>query len=129
MFAKPDLWLQIALLSSCPNRWTLGQLDMRLSELKKSAAWGVMRPCRRGNKIGPLVADDREAAEAVLGALLASADGGEIFLDVPSVNRNAIALAQDLGLAPVFETARMYTGEIPPLGLERVFGVTTLELG
>jgi hypothetical protein len=93
------------------------------------AAWGVMRPCRRGNKIGPLVADDREAAEAVLGALLASADGGEIFLDVPSVNRNAIALAQDLGLAPVFETARMYTGEIPPLGLERVFGVTTLELG
>ncbi len=93
------------------------------------AAWGVMRPCRRGNKIGPLVADDREAAEAVLGTLLASADGGEIFLDVPSVNRNAIALAQDLGLAPVFETARMYTGEIPPLGLERVFGVTTLELG
>ncbi|MGB2646710.1 MAG: GNAT family N-acetyltransferase, partial [Pseudolabrys sp.] len=41
----------------------------------------------------------------------------------------AIALAQDLGLAPVFETARMYTGDIPPLALERVFGVTTLELG
>ena len=42
---------------------------------------------------------------------------------------SAIALAQDLGLAPVFETARMYTGDIPPLALERVFGVTTLELG
>jgi hypothetical protein len=92
-------------------------------------AWGVMRPCRNGNKIGPLVADDRKAAEAVLGVLLAAADGGEIFLDIPSLNRDAIALAQDLRLAPVFETARMYTGEIPPLRLERVFGVTTLELG
>jgi len=29
----------------------------------------------------------------------------------------------------VFETARMYTGAIPRLRLEQVFGVTTLELG
>jgi hypothetical protein len=40
-----------------------------------------------------------------------------------------VALARDLGLAPAFETARMYTGPIPPLRLERVFGVTTFELG
>lgn len=93
------------------------------------AAWGVIRRCRKGNKIGPLVADDRDAAEAVLAALLTSAGSGEMFLDVPSVNRDAIALAQNLGLAPVFETTRMYTGPIPPLQLERVFGVTTLELG
>jgi hypothetical protein len=51
------------------------------------------------------------------------------FLDVPRLNRNAVALAQDLGLVPVFETARMYTGAIPPLRLDRVFGVTTFELG
>jgi GNAT superfamily N-acetyltransferase len=93
------------------------------------AGWGVLRPCRTGRKIGPLVADDRAAAEAVLSALLARAGPGEIFLDVPAVNREAVALAEDLGLAPVFETARMYTGEIPPLRLERVFGVTTFELG
>jgi hypothetical protein len=61
--------------------------------------------------------------------LLARVGGGEIFLDVPSINREAIALAQDFGLAPVFETARMYTGPIPPLRLERVFGVTSFELG
>jgi GNAT superfamily N-acetyltransferase len=93
------------------------------------AGWGVIRPCRKGFKIGPLVADDRAAAEAVLSALLARVGGGEIFLDVPSINREAIALAQDFGLAPVFETARMYTGAIPPLRLERVFGVTSFELG
>ena len=89
----------------------------------------MIRPCRRGCKIGPLVADDRTAAAAVLTALLVGVGGGEIFLDVPSVNRDAVALAQDLRLAPVFETARMYTGAIPRLHLERVFGVTTFELG
>jgi len=93
------------------------------------AGWGVIRPCRKGFKIGPLVADDRGAAEAVLSALLARVGGGEIFLDVPGINREATALAEDLGLAPVFETARMYTGGIAPLRLERVFGVTSFELG
>ncbi len=95
----------------------------------RPAGWGVIRPCRKGFKIGPLVADDRATAEAVLSALLAKVGGGEIFLDVPGSNRAAIALAQDFGLAPVFETARMYTGAIPPLRLERVFGVTSFELG
>ena len=93
------------------------------------AGWGVIRPCRKGFKIGPLVADDRGAAEAVLSALLARVGGGEIFLDVPGINREAVALAEDFGLAPVFETARMYTGAIAPLRLERVFGVTSFELG
>lgn len=93
------------------------------------AAWGVIRPCRTGRKIGPLVADDRAAAEAVLAALLAEQDDGEIFLDVPAINREAVALAEALGLAPVFETARMYTGPIPPLRTDRVFGVTSFELG
>jgi hypothetical protein len=77
----------------------------------------------------PLVADDRATAEVVLSTLLASVGGGEIFLDVPSINHNAVALAQDRGLVPVFETARMYTGAIPTLRLERIFGVTTFELG
>jgi hypothetical protein len=89
----------------------------------------VIRPCRVGHRIGPLVADDRAGAEAVFAALTAAAGGGEVFLDVPSVNRAAVALAERHGLAPVFETARMYTGPIRPLRLDRVYGVTTLELG
>ncbi|HEU4379568.1 MAG TPA: GNAT family N-acetyltransferase [Hyphomicrobiaceae bacterium] len=93
------------------------------------AAWGVIRPCRTGSKIGPLVADDRAAAEAVLAALLAGTGGGDVFLDVPSVNRDAVALAQSLALSPVFETARMYTGPIPALQTQRLFGVTSFELG
>ena len=106
-----------------------GHIGCALVRDGRLAAWGVIRPCRKGFKIGPLVADDRATAEAVLSALLAKVGGGEIFLDVPGINRDAIALAQDFGLAPVFETARMYTGAIPPLRLARVFGVTSFELG
>ncbi|MBR0820930.1 GNAT family N-acetyltransferase [Bradyrhizobium liaoningense] len=106
-----------------------GHLGRALLRDGKLAAWGVIRPCRTGHKIGPLVADDRGAADAIVQALLASTGGGEVFLDVPAVNREAIALAESLGLKPVFETARMYTGAITPLRIDRVFGVTSFELG
>ncbi|CAN7472359.1 GNAT family N-acetyltransferase [Phenylobacterium sp. LjRoot219] len=111
--------------------WTAapGHVGRALVRDGRLAAWGVIRPCRSGRKIGPLVADDRAAAESVLAALLAQAGEGEVFLDVPSVNAEGVALAQALGLAPVFETARMYTGPIAPLRTDRVFGVTTFELG
>jgi hypothetical protein len=92
-------------------------------------AWGVIRPCRKGFKIGPLVADDSGCAECILGALAAAVGGGELFLDVPEPNAEAVALARAHGLAAIFETARMYTGPIRPVRLTRVFGVTTLELG
>ncbi|MBR0786277.1 GNAT family N-acetyltransferase [Bradyrhizobium iriomotense] len=106
-----------------------GHVGRALLRDGRLAAWGVIRPCRTGCKIGPLVADDRAAADTIMQALLASGGGGEIFLDVPAVNREAIALAEGLGLKPVFETARMYTGPIPPLRIDRVFGVTSFELG
>jgi GNAT superfamily N-acetyltransferase len=104
----------------------LGRALLRDGRLK---GWGVIRPCRTGHKIGPLVADDREAADAILQALLACAGNGEIFLDIPATNRDAIALAESLDLKPAFETARMYTGAVPSLQLDRVFGVTSFELG
>src|SRR5437667_5669234 len=106
-----------------------GHVGRALVRDGRLAGWGLIRPCRKGRKIGPLVADDRATAEVVLSALLARVGRDEIFLDVPSINRDAVALAQDLGFEPVFETARMYTGSIPPLQLERVFGVTSFELG
>lgn len=108
---------------------TSGHIGCALLRDGRLAGWGVIRRCRSGRKIGPLVADNRSDAEAVLSALLAQSGGGEIFLDVPAVNADAVALAQSLGLAPVFETARMYTGAIRPLQLNHVFGVTTFELG
>jgi hypothetical protein len=108
---------------------TPGHIGCALLRDGRLCAWGVIRPARKGHKIGPLVADDRAAAEDIFNALVAAVGGGEVFLDVPAPQREAVALAESYGLAPVFETARMYTGAIRPMRLERVFGVTSFELG
>ena len=105
-----------------------GHVGRALIRDRRLVAWGVIRPCRTGRKIGPLIADDRAAAEEVFAALVGSA-GGQVFLDVPQPNGAAVALATAQGFAPVFETARMYSGPIRQVSLERVYGVTTFELG
>jgi len=93
------------------------------------AGFGVIRPCRTGHKIGPLVADTEADAEALLAALLSRVEPGPVFLDVPEPNAAAVRLAGRLGLQPVFETARMYTGPAPKLRTDRIYGITTFELG
>jgi hypothetical protein len=91
--------------------------------------YATIRQCRTGYKIGPLFADDERIAERLFAALTGRHRGQPIFIDIPEVNRPAMALAERNGLGPVFETARMYRGEMPQLPLERTFGITTLELG
>jgi GNAT superfamily N-acetyltransferase len=92
--------------------------------------YGVIRRCREGFKIGPLFADRPDFALALFQTLIAQVPSGQAFyLDVPEVNGAAIALAEQHGMTRVFETARMYTQNPPPLPLDRIFGVTTFELG
>jgi hypothetical protein len=92
--------------------------------------YGVVRRCRHGSKIGPLFAADAAVADALYLALCAEVGPREaVYLDVPEVNAPAMALAAKYAMRQVFGTARMYTGEPPAIALERVFGVTTFELG
>ena len=93
------------------------------------AALGTLRTCAVGHKIGPLFAQDRPAAEAMLDALAARATSGEVSLDVPEPNAAARAVAEARGMTPAFETARMWRGPAPAQDLARTFGVTTFELG
>ena len=44
-------------------------------------------------------------------------------------NVEAVALAESYAMQGVFETARMYTGAAAPCEIDRVFGITTFELG
>ena len=91
--------------------------------------YGVMRPCERGFKIGPLFADDEAAAESLFMAMASRASGEPIFLDLPETNPAALELARRHGMQPVFQTVRMYSGKAPQLPLDRIYGVTTFELG
>ncbi|MFF5403183.1 GNAT family N-acetyltransferase [Streptomyces misionensis] len=91
--------------------------------------YAVLRPGHDALRVGPLLADTTEDARALFTALAAEAAGRELAVDVPEPNTDGIALAEAAGLTPSFETARMYTGPVRPHAQERVFGVTTLELG
>lgn len=94
------------------------------------AGYGVIRPCRTGFKLGPLCADEPQLADGLLRALVANTpSGSNVQLDIPSPNAAARELAAMHGMTPVFETARMYTGAAPWLALDRLYGVTSFELG
>jgi len=95
----------------------------------KLAGYGVVRRCRDGCKIGPLFADDAAAATALYARLAGSAAGGAVYLDAPENNPAAMALVSAHQMDEVFGCARMYLGPPPKVAQERVFGVTTFELG
>ena len=99
-------------------------------EQGRVAGWGLIRRCREGHKIGPLVADHPLVASALFAALCDRVPVGDaVYLDVPMPNADALALARAQGLRGVFETARMYAGPAPACELQRVYGITTFELG
>ena len=101
-----------------------------LVENEEIGGYGVIRPCRQGYKIGPLFASSAEAAEALFTSLTAHAEpGAKVYLDVPETNPQALELAERHGMTRVFETARMYNGAAPQISTERLFGITTFELG
>ena len=103
---------------------------------ERLSGYGVLRKAREGYKVGPLFADDKDAADALFRALTSRVPPGTtIYLDVPGEAQNAAAteLAHEHGMTPVFEAARMYRMADPALKislpLHRWFGVTSFELG
>ena len=91
--------------------------------------YGVVRRCGDGCKIGPLFADDRAAAEALFTRLTEFASGGALYLDAPENNKAAMDLVTQHQMVKVFGCARMYYGQPPKISNDRIFGVTTFEIG
>ncbi len=114
-----DCWVR------SPNHRTVG-----LIHNQNIAGYGVLRPCQQGYKIGPLFADSPQVAEYLFLSLRAEVEpDSPFYLDVPSTNVAAVALAEKYQMTSVFETARMYNKSEPNLPLDRIFGITTFELG
>ena len=104
-------------------------LALACREAGRLQGYGVIRRCRSGCKIGPLFADDLAAATALYHGLARFAAGGALFLDVPENNPAGLSLARNESMTQVFGCARMYLGVPPAIADDRVFGVTTFELG
>ena len=118
--------------TSYMSSW-LRQTDTRRTlvagEDGRITAFGTIRACREGHKIGPLFAPDASVALRLIEALVETAGANLIMIDVPDPNAAGVALAADLGLKPVFSCARMYRGTLPDRKVGWVFGETTFELG
>lgn len=106
------------------NASFLGILDKN-----RIVGYGVIRSCQKGWKIGPLFADDEKKALSLYQGLCSKADNAPVFLDVPEINANALKIAERFNMKRVFETARMYTKDPGHKNLEKVFGVSSFELG
>jgi GNAT superfamily N-acetyltransferase len=107
-----------------------GTVALAAMDYGRLAGYGLLRQCHTGYKIGPLFADDAVVAESLFGALCGHApEGTPVFLDTPAVNPAALSLARRHNMNPVFETIRMYTGGDPHLPMEKIYGVTSFELG
>jgi GNAT superfamily N-acetyltransferase len=91
--------------------------------------YGVIRKCWAGYKIGPLFADDQSIAEQIFRALRASVPEETIYLDVPEPNKEAMELAKKYQMNVMFRTIRMYSQKKPDIELDKVYGVTSFELG
>jgi len=114
------------------NAWLQqeGSIVLGVREGESLLGYAVLRPCRTGFKVGPLFAQTAAVAEELLVDLQGRVPAGDpIFLDVPEPNAAALALVARHGMHACFETARMYTGADPGLPLERIFGITSFELG
>jgi GNAT superfamily N-acetyltransferase len=114
------------------NSWIRqpGGIALAAQDDSKLEGYGVLRQCHQGYKIGPLFADDEDLADSLFCALCSHAPpGAPVFLDTPEPNSAALDLANRHHMHPVFETVRMYTREDPRLPVDRIYGVTSFELG
>lgn len=91
--------------------------------------WGLIRQCRKGYKIGPLFADSFEIADSIYKALVNHAIDELVYLDIPVNNESALKLTKKYDMKIVFETARMYSKHEPDIDINKIFGITTFELG
>ncbi|MCB9045312.1 MAG: GNAT family N-acetyltransferase [Chitinophagales bacterium] len=89
----------------------------------------VLRKADTGYKIGPLFADNANIAEELYKACLNEVPGEQVYLDIPVANTAAVQLVQKYNATYVFECARMYYGTPPALPVEKIFGITSFELG
>lgn len=90
--------------------------------------FAASRPTSAGHRIGPVFAADPEVARAMILALAVPMTG-PVAIDIPQPNLPAVELLESFGMDRSFETTRMYRGPEPDLPLERIFGITSLELG
>ncbi|MEM9043120.1 MAG: GNAT family N-acetyltransferase [Pseudomonadota bacterium] len=114
------------------SRW-LSQSETRQTLVFEASgritAFGAIRTCKEGHKIGPLFAPEAETAMSLITSLIAVTDAQDVMIDIPDPNQVGVDLARSLNFEQVFSCARMYHGVPLIRQTSSIFGETTFELG
>ena len=119
------------------DRWNFMQHWLAMPNLQtfkmkvndRLLGFALMRKAAVGFKICPLFAEDFCVAEELYKACLNSAGNEPVYLDIPTTNPEAVCLIKKYDARYVFECARMYYGAAPALPVNKIFGMTSFELG
>ncbi len=95
----------------------------------KLKGFAVVRKANKGYKVCPLFADNEIIAEELYKACLNSVVGEPLYFDIPVINKGAVNIIKKFKADYVFECARMYYGKQPEMDIDKIFGITTFELG
>lgn len=101
----------------------------------KIRGFAMISTCPEGYKLGPIyAANERIAGDLILKLWQYAKErsGNEhtsIQIDTTEGNPHAESIAKKLCFEPVFKTGRMYKGTQPSINEEKVFGLSTLEIG
>ena len=120
-FSRPQfmkLWLKLK-----------GNKTFKYVEKRKLKGFAIVRKANKGYKVCPLFADNEMIAEELYKACLNSVIGEPLYLDIPAINDGAVKIIKKYKATYVFECARMYYGKPPDIDIDKVFGITTFELG
>ncbi|PHM71128.1 GNAT family N-acetyltransferase [Xenorhabdus kozodoii] len=114
--------------------WFWGKERYGFCTYSRAGITGVigLRRSQNGYRIGPFLADDPDAVETLaLTAFAQIPDGLPVSADVPETDNNDfLQLANEYGLNGLFNTYRMYKGNLIPKGrLDKVKAIASLELG
>lgn len=93
------------------------------------AAYGTLRRCHEGVKIGPFWAIDGDAAAVLLADLGSLTDATLQTMDVPETATELCASLLAQGFVSSLDTARMYMGPAPKASDAPFYAASTPELG
>lgn len=106
-----------------------GNKTFKYVENGELKGFAIVRKANSGYKICPLFAENELIAENLYRACMTAVAGEPIYLDIPEINTAAHKLVEKYNAKYVFECARMYRGKPPLVELDKVYGITTFELG
>lgn len=114
---------------------TTGFVSFALDSNKKSKrvnGYGMVRPCEKGFRVGPVYSDDFESAKKLAELLLNTLpEGTEVILDIPDRNPFSRSFAEffQLERATECDTEAMIKGINLKTSVERHYAAASLELG